>query len=71
MPFKSRTDMYRAKALDCEQRAREASDPTSKQDWEELAIEWHTMANFAARENPLKVSEFPQSKETAPARGKI
>ena len=50
MPFKSRTDMYRAKALDCEQRAREASEPTSKRDWEELAIEWHTMANFAARE---------------------
>jgi hypothetical protein len=21
----------------------------SEQDWEELAIEWHTMANFAAR----------------------
>ena len=57
MPFKSRTDMYRAKALDCEQRAREVSDPTSKQDWEELAIEWHTMANFAARENPLIDSE--------------
>jgi hypothetical protein len=57
MPFKSRTDMYRAKALDCEQRAREASDPTSKRDWEELAIEWHTMANFAAREIPLIDSE--------------
>jgi hypothetical protein len=57
MPFKS-TDMYRAKALDCEQRAREVSDPTSKQDWEELAIEWHTMANFAARENPLIDSEW-------------
>jgi hypothetical protein len=56
-PFKSRADMYRAKALDCEQRAREASDPTSKQDWEELGIEWHTMANFAARENPLVDSE--------------
>jgi len=57
MPFKIRTDMYRAKALDCEQRAREASDPTSKRDWEELAIEWHTMANFAAREIPLIDSE--------------
>jgi hypothetical protein len=49
MPFKSRTEMYRMKALACEHRAREASDPTSKRDWEELAIEWHTMANFAAR----------------------
>jgi hypothetical protein len=41
--------MYRMKALACEQRARDTSDPTSKRDWEELAIEWHTMANFAAR----------------------
>jgi hypothetical protein len=49
MSFSNRTDMYRMKALVCEQRATESSDPTSKQDWEELAIEWHTMANFAAR----------------------
>jgi hypothetical protein len=45
------TDKYRTKALLCEQRAVEATDPTSKRDWEELAIEWHTMANFAARSN--------------------
>jgi hypothetical protein len=57
MQFKTRTDMYRAKALDCEQRAREASHPTSKRDWEELAIDWHAMANFAARENTLIDSE--------------
>ena len=37
------------KALACEQRAKDASDPTAKRDWEELAIEWHTMANFAAK----------------------
>jgi hypothetical protein len=43
--------MYRLKAQVCEQRAIEASDPTSKRDWEELAIEWHTMASFAARVN--------------------
>jgi hypothetical protein len=51
MPFKTQSDMYRAKALACEERARHASDPTSKRDWEELAIEWHTMANFAAKES--------------------
>jgi hypothetical protein len=39
------------KALACEQQASDASDPTSKQDWERLAIEWHTMANPAARMN--------------------
>jgi hypothetical protein len=47
----NRTDMYRLKAQVCEQRAIEASDPTSKRDWEELAIEWHTMASFAANVN--------------------
>jgi hypothetical protein len=39
------------KALSCEERSRESSDPTSKQDWAELAIEWHTMAHLAARLN--------------------
>jgi hypothetical protein len=39
------------KALSSEQRARDSTDPTSKQDWEELAIEWHTIANLAARMN--------------------
>jgi hypothetical protein len=43
--------MYRLKAQVCEQRAIEASDPTSKRDWEELAIEWHTMASFATEAN--------------------
>jgi len=40
--------MYRMKALACEQQASDASDPTSRQDWKALAIEWHTMANPAA-----------------------
>jgi hypothetical protein len=48
---RNRIDMYRMKAQVCEQRAVEASDPTSKRDWEELAIEWHTMASFAAKPN--------------------
>jgi hypothetical protein len=30
-------------------RASDASDPTSKQDSEELAIEWHTMSNLAGK----------------------
>lgn len=56
MPFRNRTDMYRTKALACEQRASDVSDPTSKQNWAELAIEWHTIANFAAR----TVGEIPR-----------
>ena len=56
---RNRTDMYRLKAQVCEQRAIEASDPTSKRDWEELAIEWHTMASFAARvDGKISQSEF-------------
>jgi hypothetical protein len=39
------------RALICEQRARESTGPASKQDWEELAIEWHTMANLPASIN--------------------
>jgi hypothetical protein len=50
MPIKNRADLYRAKALIAEQRAKETSDPTAKQDWEELAIEWHMMASIAAKE---------------------
>ncbi len=40
--------MFRLKAPFSEQRARESIDPRSKHDWEELAIEWHMMANLAA-----------------------
>ncbi len=46
-----RSGVFRLKALFSEQRARESIDPTSKQDWEELAIEWHTIANLSARLN--------------------
>jgi hypothetical protein len=50
-PTTDRSDLFRMKALFCEERSRESSDPTSKQDWAELAIEWHTMAHLAARLN--------------------
>jgi len=42
MPL-SRTDDYRMKAIACEQQASDASNPRSKRDWKELAIEWHAM----------------------------
>ncbi len=50
-PIADRSGVFRLKALFSEQRARESTDPTSKQDWEELAIEWHTIANLAAKMN--------------------
>lgn len=42
------TPTFRMRALVCEQRARDSTDQTSKHDWEELAIEWHMMANSTA-----------------------
>jgi hypothetical protein len=40
--------LHRLRAIQCEQRAREAPDAASKREWEELAVEWHLMANLAA-----------------------
>jgi hypothetical protein len=50
-PISDRSGIFRLKALFSEQRARESTNATAKQDWEELAIEWHMMANLAARAN--------------------
>lgn len=47
-PVSDRPDAFRLKALFCEQSARESTDPRSRQGWEELAIDWHTMSNRAA-----------------------
>jgi len=48
-PIPDRSDAFRLKALFCEERSRQSSDLTSKQDWAELAMDWHTMAHLAAR----------------------
>ena len=45
----AKAEDYRAKAITCERNAKEATDRTIKQQWEELAIQWHYMANQAAR----------------------
>jgi hypothetical protein len=47
-PLSSRSGVFRLKALFSEERARESTDQASRRDWEELAIEWHMMANLAA-----------------------
>jgi len=43
-------EKYRLKALNCENLAREASDPAIKFAWAEIAIEWHALANRIAQE---------------------
>jgi hypothetical protein len=50
-PITDRSGVFRSNALLCEQHAIGSSDPTSKQDWADLAIKWHTMAYLAARMN--------------------
>jgi hypothetical protein len=37
------------RALASEERARNASDPAVKKEWEVLAIEWHRLATMAAK----------------------
>jgi len=38
---------YHLKAVGCEECAEHASDPTSQQQWHELATQWHLMADEA------------------------
>ena len=63
-PVTDRSDVFRLKALFCEERARESSNLTSKQDWAELAMDWHTMAHLAARltgDIQMKLPDLPIS----------
>jgi hypothetical protein len=46
--MKDKSSAFRLRAIDCERRARDASDPLIKREWEELAIEWHLLANAEA-----------------------
>jgi hypothetical protein len=39
----------RSKALFSEQRARVTNDPIARKAWEELAMQWHLMANLAEK----------------------
>jgi hypothetical protein len=48
-PMEAKIDEYRASAFACEKKAKEAADRTIKLQWEELAMQWHSMANQAAR----------------------
>ncbi len=54
----SKSRFFRSKAIICEQRARDATDPISKREWEEMAIEWHSMANLAAAADDDDASEI-------------
>jgi hypothetical protein len=42
---------FRLRALASERRAREASDPIVKNNWVDLATEWHLLANSIGEAN--------------------
>jgi hypothetical protein len=39
---------YHLKAVGCEQRAEQATDQATEQEWRQLAAQWHSMADRAA-----------------------
>jgi hypothetical protein len=45
MPDQTKT--YRLKAVASEQKAALATDPLIKREWEEIAMQWHLLANLA------------------------
>jgi hypothetical protein len=44
------SERYRIKALACEKIGREMPNKDFKSAWEEIAIEWHALANQRAQE---------------------
>jgi hypothetical protein len=40
---------FHLKAVGCEQQAEHATDQTTEQEWQELAVQWHSMADQAAK----------------------
>jgi hypothetical protein len=43
------SEKYHLKGIGCEKCAAEASDQTTEQEWQELAAQWHSMADQAAK----------------------
>jgi hypothetical protein len=43
------SEKYHLKAVGCEKCAEHASDQTTEQEWQELAAQWHSMADQAAQ----------------------
>jgi hypothetical protein len=42
-------EKYHLKAVGCEKSATSASNQTTEQEWQELAAQWHAMADQAAK----------------------
>lgn len=72
-----RHTLFRLKAIASELRAKQATDATERQNWEELAIEWHLLANRAletrtrdqqAQGQPSRAERAESADETSTAR---
>jgi hypothetical protein len=50
------SEVHRARAVVCEQRAREATDAKVKAEWTELAIEWHLLATVNAKDEKSEIT---------------
>ncbi len=62
------SEKYRFKALDCENRGRAAKDYELKCAWQEIAIEWHCLANRTAHEGSRDRELEPSARAFAPGR---
>jgi len=40
---------FHLEAVGCEQQAEHATDQKTEQEWQELAVQWHSMADQAAK----------------------
>ena len=49
VPAFNLSEKYHLKAVRCEKCAKSASDQTTEQEWQELAAQWHAMADQAAK----------------------
>lgn len=56
----TRHTLFRLKAIASELRAQQATDPMQRQEWEELAHEWHLLANRAEPNQPPATTREPQ-----------
>jgi hypothetical protein len=43
------SEKYHQKAVGCEQHAQHATDRATEQEWRQLAVQWHSMADQAAK----------------------
>jgi hypothetical protein len=42
------SEKYHLKAVGCERQAEQATNQTTEQEWRQLAVQWHSMADQAA-----------------------